>query len=54
LVGDEVGSFEPDATTRGRVTDEAAWDDDEPAGFVCDADLSRTELVPVDGEFERI
>jgi len=53
LVCDEAGSFELDATTRGRVTDEATCDEDAPVeGF--DVDLLRPELGPVDVEFERL
>ena len=50
LVCDEAGSFGLEATTRGRVTDEAVCDDAAP---VCDVDLSRAEFVLIDGEFVR-
>jgi len=53
LVCDEAGSFELDATVRGRVTADATCDDAAPVeGF--DVDLLRTELGPIDGEFERL
>jgi hypothetical protein len=53
LVCDEAGSFELDATIRGRVTDEATCDDDAPVeGF--DVDLLSPEFAPVDGEVERL
>jgi hypothetical protein len=53
VVCEEAGSFELDATTRGRVTDEATCVDDPPVeGF--DVDLLRPEPGLADGEFERL